>query len=195
MSHQRSVLFATGCGLLVTALSGCGENLLYLTASLGGYTAGERGALGVLFINNTPHRAVFTFGSYDPADQFSEPDFDQFGPADPTRTLDGNGVSEILTFECARTFSLGSPGLLTLIEENPPDRTPDETALVEGVGFFDVSGDNGEGEQVGVAAPFEARLGVDFPCNALLIFRLEIDDLGPDPFRVDFELITSESQR
>ena len=65
--------------------------------------------------------------------------------------------------------------------------------------FFSISGDGSAAAPApvsqGKAPPFEALLGVDFPCNALLIVRFEIDDLGPSPFRVDFELIPSELTR
>jgi hypothetical protein len=91
--------------------------------------------------------------------------------------------------------------LLRLIEENLPDATLNDDSFLEGVEFFSVPPENGDGEEAaepvseGVAPPFEALLGVDFPCNALLIIRFEFDDLGPDPFRTDFELIPSESSR
>ena len=180
---------------VLPAVAGCGEVLANLTASLGGDTAGRRGALRVLFINNTPARPVFTFGSYDPLDQFSEPDFGQFGLDDSSRILDGMDTSEILPIECARVFSVGSPQLLALIEQNLPDVTPDEDAVVEGVKFHEIGPEGQTGQELGAASAFEARLGVDFPCGALLIFRLESDDLGPDPYRVDFELISTESTR
>ena len=48
---------------------------------------------------------------------------------------------------------------------------------------------------MGFAPPFEALLGVDFPCSALLIIYFEINDAGPEPFRIDFQLIPSESDR
>jgi hypothetical protein len=64
------------------------------------------------------------------------------------------------------------------------------------------SNDNGEAPAgqdqpavVGTAPPFEAMLGVDFPCNSLVIIRFEIDDVGPDPYRIDFQVIPSESTR
>ena len=58
-------------------------------------------------------------------------------------------------------------------------------------------GDDEDAEPVsmGSAAPLEAWIGVDFPCNSLLIIRFEWDDLGTDPFRIDYELIPSSSDR
>jgi hypothetical protein len=87
--------------------------------------------------------------------------------------------------------------MLALIAKNLPDAPLADEAVIEGVEFFSVPADASAGAPVsqGKAPAFEALLGVDFPCNALLIIRFEIDDLGPAPFRVDFELIPSESTR
>jgi len=144
---------------------------------------------------------VLTFGSYDQTDQYCRPDFGQFGLGESGAILDGSSTSGILWIDCARVFSIGGPQLLALIEENLPEATVDDDALIEGVGFFSIPSDDADGDGAGdpvgegAAPPFEALLGVDFPCNALLIIRFEFDDLGPDPFRVDFELIPSESTR
>ena len=183
--------------IAIVGVGGCGETFTHLTASFGGDDAGDRGAVRVLFINNTPHRAVFTFGSYDQTDPSSQPDFEQFGSDDDGLTLEGDSESAIGSINCARVFSIGGPRLLALIQENLPDAELEAEALIEGVGFFrtDPQDEGGEAVSKGKAPPFEALLGVDFPCNALLIFRLEIDDLGSDPFRIDFELIPSESTR
>lgn len=201
MNLLRDIVVRSVVSAALVGVAGCGEQFANLSASLGSSRAGGRGNVGVLFINNTPHRAVFTFGSYDQTDQFSEPDFKQFGLDDPGVTLDGNSSSAILSIECARVLGIGSPSLLRLIEENLPDVTLDDDAFIEGVEFFSLPPENGDGEDTsepvrqGVAPPFEALLGVDFPCGALLIIRFEFDDLGPDPFRTDFELIPSESSR
>ena len=208
--------------LLVAAVApvsgtACGRNPTFLnsTASLGGATAGERGKVGVLLINNTPHQAVLTLGTFDYGDNQQlagqpvlEPDFEQFGLGPPARILEGNSTSEILSIECGRVFSVGGPRLLALIGEDLSDADDGATselalpvALFEGVEFFSAAAEEpdqeapGEPISEGSAPPLEALLGVDFPCSALLILRLEFDDLGPDPFRVDFELIPSESGR
>ena len=201
MKTTRNLTTAVLLTLVVPGITGCGEAFVNLTASLGGDTAGERGTIRVLFINNTPHHAVFTFGSYDQTDQFSQPGFEQFGLSEFGATLEGDSSSEIISIECARVFSIGGPDLLTLIEQNLSEAALDEDASVEGVEFFSIPSDDAEGDDSGdpisegSAPPFEALLGVDFPCSALLIIRFEFDDLGPDPFRVDFELIPSESTR
>lgn len=175
------------CGLVQ---SGCGEGWQNLTASFGGNTAGSRGSLGVVVINNTPHQAVFTLGTYDQSGE-TEPDFVQY-------TLDGNlqlaadDDGGVLSLDCARVVSLGGSRLLSQVESS--GATIDEAALVEGIEFFS-DGDGEDPASQGLADPFEVLLGVDYPCNALLIFKLEMNDSGSAPFRVDFELIPSESSR
>ena len=187
-----SAIFADGCAIPPANL----------TASFGGSTAGSRGSVRVLFINNTPQRAVFTYGTYDQTDQFSQPDFRQFGLNSTDSNLDGDSESSIDPINgqspliCARVFSIGSPDLLGLIDENLSGATVVDNALLNGVAFFDVGDDgNAEAGGVGFAPPFEALLDVDFPCAALLIIRFEVNDVGPDPFRIDFELIPSDSTR
>ena len=175
--------------------AGCGESGVNLTASLGGNAAGGRGSIGVIVLNNTPHQAVFTLGSYDQTSDDAVPDFQQYVPQNG-QVLEGNANGGLLSFDCARVFSIGGPRLLALIgSTNPADVAQD--ALIEGVEFFVVDTANPDRvpESQGVAAPFEVLLGVDFPCNALLIFKLEVNDAGPEPFRVDFELIPSSNAR
>ena len=41
----------------------------------------------------------------------------------------------------------------------------------------------------------KVRLGVDFACNSELIIRLEKDDVGANPFRIDFEVIPASDDR
>ena len=191
-------------GLFVAAglgLAGCGADFSNLTASFGGDTTGARGKVQVVFINNTPHRAVFTFGTYDQTDQSSKPDFRQFSNDPAGLILEGDKTSLIGSLNCARVFSIGGPRMLALIQKNLPDATLAQEAMIEGVEFFRVEAATGDAAAApapvsqGKAPPFEALLGVDFPCNALLVVRFEIDDLGPAPFRTDFELILSHSTR
>jgi hypothetical protein len=168
-------------------------------ASLGGNVAGSRGQIQIVFFNNTPYRAIFTFGTYDQTDQSSQPDFRQFTHDKDGLILEGDSSSPIGSLDCGRVFSIGGPRMLALIAENLPDAPLADEAFIEGVEFFSVSDDDSGAAPApisqGTSPPFEALLGEDFPCGALLIFRFEIDDLGPTPIRVDFELIPSLSTR
>ena len=206
MTHVRPWTIRFAWVALPGFVSSCGTELVPLTASLGGPAAGGRGSVRVVFINNTPHRAVCTFGTYDQTDNISQPDFRQFTPDDSGIGLEGDGVSDIILLTCGRVFSIGGPRLIDLIEQNLPNVTTDVEASIEGVRFFrsateataaDATAEGGDStpEVVGRAPPFEASLGLDFPCGSLLVIRFEFDDLRPDEFRTDFELIPGTSSR
>lgn len=186
---------AAPCMAMILLLpGGCGEFFRNQSTSLGGDQAGSRGQLRVLFINNTPQRAVFTFGAYDQSDPAFPPDFEQFGPRGGDLTLDGDTTSTIRTVDCARVFAIGSPRLHTFITENIDAAAVIAEALVEGIDFYNVGDDGNGADRVGSAGPLEALLGVDFACNALLIVYLEPTG-DPTQFRIDFQVIPSASDR
>ncbi len=189
----------------VTALAGaavsCDSPVVQnQTASLGSATAGQRGNVRVLFINNTPHRAVFTYGTHSNTDRTSNPDFSQFTGNMAFMTLEGNATSAIDTLLCDRVFSVGGPELLSLIERNGNLNSPNfsEAAFMTGVMFSSAALGTPEAElpTEGLAPAIERFIGVDFPCGALLIVRLE-EDSGEPPlrFRTDFTMIPAESDR
>jgi len=185
-----SVMLSCSLGFL----SGCEFSLANRTASLGGSTAGGRGTVGVAFINNTENRAVLTAGTYDQNDRDSVPDIMQFGPGEFDVSLEGESESSITNLTCGRVFAIGSPDLLMLIERNLDDNLI-QGALVNGVDFTEPSDDPDEPTTIGSAPAFEALLGVDFPCNSLIIISLENDNLNPGQFRMNFQVVPSESTR
>lgn len=181
--------------LTLSLAGGCGEGLLNQTSSLGGAGAGTRGNIGVVVLNNTPYRAVMTLGSYDQVSESFAPDVKQFTP-DGATTLDPNSNGGFLTFKCARVVSLGGARLISALSASDSNDL-DPGALIDGIEFLSVNEADPDAEPVsrGKAAPFEVLLGVDFPCNALLTFKLEVDGGDPETFRVDYELIPSSSSR
>ena len=92
--------------------------------------------------------------------------------------------------------SRGDKAAMQEIELNDPDDYNDDI-LVEGIRFSSAEDDADDANEAteGVAAPHEALIGVDFECGALLIYRLEVNDAGPDPFIVDLTVIPGESTR
>jgi len=180
---------------MIIPAAGCGEAWKNLASSLGGSTAGSRGNIGVIVLNNTPYRAVMTLGSYDQESQSFTPDAQQYTLSGST-TLEPNADGGFLSFECARVFSLGGSRLIAALSAQDSSNL-NQDALIEGIEFFSVDDANPDAAPVsqGKAAPFEVLLGVDFPCNALLIFKLETNEAGDVPFRVDYELIPSSSSR
>lgn len=162
------------------------------SSSFGGDQAGDRGEIQVLFINNTSGRAVFTFGTFDDRDSASGPDFDQFALAANGEILGPDSESEFFELTCGRVLGIGSPQLLANIAANRPDADVEDVALVNGIDFYDADADD---EPSGRAAAFEARLGQDFPCGALIVIYLETNDAGAEEFRVDFQMLPSSSSR
>ncbi len=161
------------------------------TASFGGDQAGSSGNIGVAFINNTPFRAIFTYGTYNNTDQFDQPDVDQFVSVPGGNALEGEVVGNLRTLSCDRVFSVGDSELLRLIEENADDSALAPEALFEGIAFSSapVGDERTNVATEGFAPPVRALLGVDFPCGSIIIIRFEIADLGVAPFRADFEMI------
>ena len=189
------------CGsVVVLTLAGCGgcnpDPLLHQTASFGGDTAGQRGTADVLFINNTPNRAIFTFGAYDDMNQDTQPELLSFGP-NGTRDLEGNASSARLSVTCARVFSIGGDTMRRLAEENLDPSAILEEALVPGVFFSSAA--IGEANEAlpteGTADPLDLWLGADFPCGSLIVFRFEVNDVGDKPFRIDYEVFPDRTAR
>lgn len=184
----------------VTTMASCN------TISLGNLTSptSDFGVLGQInpriirvgFINNTPFRAIFTFGAYDQLDEESIPTgFQQL-------RLEGGTSSAQFNQPCRRTFSVGGEELIRLIEENrnsPQLTITDERALVDGVNFSAApAGDPLAAEPTeGTALGRVVLVGVDFTCarndirqqtgTGLLIFTFEQDAAAPGGFRIDYQ--------
>lgn len=152
------------------------------------------------FINNTPFRAIFTFGGYDQLNQDAIPT--RFGQL----RLEGNTSSAQQSQPCRKTFSVGGEELIKLIETNrhsPLINITDEQALVTGVNFSSApAGDPLAAEPTeGTAAPINVLNGVDFTCirtdirqltgTGLLIFTFEQDASAAGGFRIDFSFYAS----
>jgi hypothetical protein len=192
--HRTALIVSTLAAMVLVV--GC-EAWLNATSSLGGATAGQRGNTEVVFINNTPFRAIFTFGAYDQLDRNTQPALRQFSSASATLNLEGNTQSDTLQVRCSRVYAIGTEGLITRVEANLDPASYDLDALVEGVRFSSAAvGDEMADEATeGMAAAHEARIGADFECGALLIYRLEVNDAGPEPFAVELTVIPAESNR
>ena len=136
--HRRCLEPWLGLALLlaVGTLACTPAAFFNITTTLGGEVPGKRSNISVAFINNTPYRAVFTFGTYDPQNTaqnlpISFPiKFQQFFvDPDGVDRLDGFSQSNVITFTaspgvandpggCGRAISIGGERLITLIEEN-----------------------------------------------------------------------------
>ncbi|GJM27240.1 MAG: hypothetical protein DHS20C16_36550 [Phycisphaerae bacterium] len=184
--------------MLLAVISGCGlDGLLSLTSSLGGDVAGQRGNADVLFINNTPFRAIFVFGAYDNLDRDTQPNLLSFSSDAATLNLEGNTETVIQQVQCARVFSIGGEGLLTRAQANLDEAALENVPLIDGVHFSsaDVGEEDADAPIEGIAQPLDSNIGPDFECGSLLIYRMEFDDTGPERFRVDLTVIPAESNR
>lgn len=192
------VLVLAGLGLASTA--SCNA------ISLGGLTSptSDFGILGqptertirVGFVNNTPFRAIFTFGAYNQLDE------DSFPTGAQQLRVEGNTSSAQFNQPCRRTFSVGGAELVRLIKENrnsPLINITDELALVDGVNFSAAPANDPLAAEPteGTALGREVLVGVDFTCarndirqttgTGLLVFTFEQDAAAPGGFRIDYQ--------
>ena len=155
-------------------------------------------AISVGFINNTPFRAIFTFGAYDQLNSETLPT--GFGQL----RLEGNTSSAVQTQPCRKTFSVGGAELIYLIEQNedsPLITVTDPEALVDGINFSNAPlGSPLEAAPTEGTAVGSVKLnGVDWSCarpnidaltgTGLLLFTFEQDATAPGGFRVDFQFV------
>jgi hypothetical protein len=199
-----SVLVAAGLGcdtdtfLNQTATFGPAGGLATAGAPI---ASGGRGTFMVFVENNTPFRAIFTYGAFDNTDERTAPVFFQASPNSQlipiggSATLEANSTTGVVRLPCGRVFSVGSRSLLNLVDKNggAVANLIDDEALIDGVGFADaaLTADGASDPNQGFAGGFEALLGVDFNCGSLLNVRLEFNDVGENRFRVDMDVFPS----
>lgn len=175
--------------ILAASISSCtATSLLNITAPTGVFLAPTGSpsprALRLAFINNTPFRAIFTFGSYDPLDQNTTPvGFGQL-------RLESGATSPLQTQPCKKSFSVGGEELIRLIDVRDLV-VNDPRALIDGVSFSAAPlGDPLEAEPTeGTALGRVDRAGVDFTCEAVLIYTFEQDATAPGGFRIDLQVL------
>jgi hypothetical protein len=197
--------------LLLVLVPSCEDIWINTIFPLGGNVPGGRGVVDVVFVNDTPYRAIFTFGTYDPQDQTSVPQFGQFA-VDPSqdetpfnRGLDPDTVTQRGTFvvNCGRVFSLGGEELIARINQEedptPVNQAPVvEAALRPGIFFTSAPLDDPDANAV---ESFDVRLdpvlsllGVDYACDSLLIYTFEMDPEQAGQVRVQLEVIEAIEQ-
>ena len=166
------------------------------TASLGGTVPGQRGKIRVAFINNTPFRAIFTFGTYDPQNQYSTPEFEQFYvDPDATNRLEGNSSSQTFQFTCGRVVSVGDAALIARIQSTRATRfnggPTSSAALQTGIAFSDRPLDDPAADQptAGRSDPIITLQGAQYQCDSLLVYTFEADATQPDGYRIDLAVI------
>lgn len=186
----RCIHVLTACLLLPL---GCGSASFFNnTTTLGGDTPGQRSTINVAFVNKTPFRAIFTFGTYDPQNPLFVPEFDQFiAGADPIKRLEGNSESAVFTFQCGRAMSLGGQELIDAIRDATLETPPNETALQAGIAFSDKPLDDPAADEptAGRAVGVVTLQGAEYQCDSLLVYTFEVDPAEPGGFRIDLTVV------
>lgn len=164
------------------------------TSSLGGDTPGSRGTVTLAFINNTPYRAIFTYGIYDDQDQNTVPRFAQFAiDPDPMKRLEGNTSSPQFTFVCGRQVAIGTQRFIESIKKNKMDTgsSINQEALNFGVGFSDkpLSDPDADKANMGRIDGTSILQGYEFQCESLVIVRLETVTLSPFKATIEWDIV------
>ena len=207
MRAQRPINLVLKTGLPVLLAVGVGSctttSLFNVTSARSDFSSPlgqivER-TIRVGFINDTPYRAIFTFGAYDQLDKTSIP------TGSGQLRLEGHTSSTQINEPCRQTFSVGGEELIQLIKENEKDpniNITDPDALIRGVNFSSAPiGDPLAAQPTeGTAEPLLVLSGVDFTCartdirettgTGLLLFTFVEDAAAPGGFRIDFSFVS-----
>ncbi len=151
-------------------------------------TEERSGNVSVQFINSTPFRASFSFGSYDSLDR------DPPGPVTLMQSrLEGLTNSAPVQLTCRRDVSIGTDEFLQRVLDTNADNTAnfDAEAFSSMVNFSSAASDSDAAAlpTEGTALGRNVRLGVDYTCGDLLIFTFTQDAVRPGGFRIDFSVV------
>lgn len=146
------------------------------------------GNVSVQFINNTPFRASYSFGSFDSLDR------DPPGPVTLQQArLEGLTSTAPVQLACRRDIAVGTDEFLQRVLDTNADNVAsfDAEAFSSVVNFSAAPADSDAGglPTEGTALGRNMRLGVDYTCGDLLIFTLTQDASRPGGFRIDFAVV------
>lgn len=151
----------------------------------------RQGDIQFIFVNNTPFRAVFSYGTYDELDR------DPPGPVALNQIrIEGNQTTAPVTVTCRRNAAIGTDAFIERCRNVQADRTVnnfDPDAFTPEVNF---SSAGATGTAAGLPTEGTARgrmvkLGVDYGCRDRLFFIFEQDADAPGGFRIDYQLIVA----
>lgn len=206
----KTIARTSGIIAIVASLSGCQDIWINSIYPLGGQIPGGRGTMDVVFSNQTPYRAIFTFGTFDRLDETSVPGYGQF-VVDPeqdetpfNRGLGADTVTERGTFliNCGRVFSLGGEELISRIQAEdaePLNGAPAVDAAFR-TGIYFTSAPLDDPDPNGVDSfniridPVESLIGVDYSCDSLLIYTFTVDPNNANNVLVDLQVIENTEE-
>lgn len=176
------LLAATVGAANLSCITSAGDTFHYLTQE-------RAGNVSVQFINNTPFRAIFSFGTYDSLDR---------NPPGPVslnqQRLEANSVSTPVAAPCRRDAALGTAEYIQRVVDTKGDtgNNFDADAFNPVINFSSApQGSTSEALPTeGTADGLTLRLGVDFKCGDTIIFTFEVDPNSPGGFRVDHSILS-----
>lgn len=183
---RHPALVLSLAAVLWISSAGCGQ-------FISNQTAERTGNIGVQFINSTPYRASFSFGTYDALDETPGP------VALEQLRLDPNQTSAAVTLPCRRNMTVGTEEFVKRVLATKADQLAadfDPEAFSDKVNFSAAdAGTPGSGLPTeGTANGFERLLGVDYGCADLLIFTFVEDGAAPGGFRIDYQVLVDDRQ-
>lgn len=146
-------------------------------------TATRRGNIQIGFVNNTPFRANFTFGGYDPQDRATVPVFSQLRVA-------GNTTATTQTQACRRVFSIGGSELIRLITVQ--NLTVNDAPVLHTDIYFSSAPANdplAAAPTEGYAVQVNEQDGLGYLCSGVLTFAFVQDAAAPGGFRTDYTFV------
>ena len=164
-----------------SVLNGCtGQIVLNLTKE-------RTGNVSVIFINNTPYAAGFSYGTWDAWDRSP-------GAVELHQlSVDPHSSGEVGEATCRRNFSVATQRFVDRVLATKSDQT--DTFIPE---IFDtvvhftrgLTGSDVAGlPTAGTAAGVELLRGIDYSCADEIIFTFVEDHDAPGGFRIDHEVI------
>lgn len=166
--------------LAATGISGC-----FFNSDTGaGFFAERTGQVSFIFVNNTRHRAIFSFGTYDPLDKTPGAVLIQ------QQRVEAQTTTGFTALNCRRAAAVGTAELIERAQENDfeDNNNFDEEAFTAEVNFSSAPlGSASEGLPTqGTASGRVVFIGSDYDCTDRIIFTFEEDPDAPGGFRIDF---------
>lgn len=185
LSNPRLAHRACAAGLLL-ALSGCTADLIR------NQTAERQGDISVQFINTTPFRAAFSFGSYDSLERNpATAIFEQL-------LVEAQSTSASQTIGCRRIAAVGTQAFIDQVlranADDVADFNPDAFSAEVNFSSAPLDSEAASLPTAGTARGREAQLGVEFSCGDRLIFTFVEDDTAEGGFRIDFSVVVDDEE-
>ncbi len=163
-----------------------------LTTFLLNQTAERTGNVTVVFINDTPYRASFSYGAWDSLNR-NPP-----GPIEFRQLrLEGQDTAGPTSLNCARNFAVGTQEFYdrAVSQDVHESAAFDADAFDIVVHFSDAPADSDLAAiaTVGSARGNERLVGVDYGCGDQLVFTFVQDPDAEGGFRIDFAVLVGES--